>query len=219
MILNAPDGMLDSRMNEWVSLVKNAALNSSVEQLQLISDTVFASAPSSRDGLDRLVRFSQALLSDGLAKFFPIRGAIVHGEFEWGELTYGRAVIDAHELEMSQNWIGVACAPGLPHGADMWGLDKLICYVPPMKRGLMRAHPVVSWPVPQTEQLVSLVLRSNTIKEGEYLTWEVGEKINNTIQFRLYMEVLRQERASPTKFHGFFPAHAVDTILSKRGSG
>jgi len=218
MILNAPEGTLDERIIEWVSLVQISAKAANIESFQLISDTVFASAPPSAEGLNSLIQFSQFLIADGLARFFPIRGAIVYGDFEWGDLTYGRAVVQAHDLEMSQNWIGIACEPGMPNVSALWHLDKLVCYIAPKKRGLVQAGPVVSWPVPPTEEFVSLIMKSNSVKDGESLSWEIMEKISNTIQFRLYVQILRQTGSSPSEFHGFFPAHALDHLRSKASS-
>jgi len=213
VVSNLSEGELDRRTGEWVVFVKAAASRASVDQLQLISDTVFAAASSTADGLSRLSQFARILLQEGLAKLFPVRGAIVHGSFEWGELIYGRAVVEAHTLERAQNWIGVGCDPALPHIDQFWGIDNMICYAPPMKHGSVRVRPVVSWSIPKTEILLSLAARGGSVVSGEALTWELGEKINNTVQFRLYQEFLRRKGVSCSQFYGIVPSHAIEKLV------
>lgn len=157
-------------------------------------DTLFAGAPSTVEGLSGLLSFSRDLLSRGFEKSFPIRGAIVHGEYVFGKLTYGRAVIAAHELEQAQNWIGITCAPDLPNIETLWSLDLVVCYPAPLKRGPMKLHPVVSWPVPPTERLMRLLTGGGLTRGQGVITWELGEKANNTILFRLYQEILHKRK-------------------------
>jgi hypothetical protein len=204
---------LDERISQWVEFVNAKAAECGIERLQLISDTVFTSAPSTVDGLGQMVRFARIMLSDGLINLFPIRGAIVHGAYSWGSLLYGPAVIEAHELEVSQNWIGVACTPGLPHVDAMWALDKLICYSPPLKSGPIKSRPVVSWQIPSTSDLAKFAVRSSSMQDGEILTGELGEKINNTAQLALYQRFLRLKNGNPAQFYGLVPVHALESLL------
>jgi len=219
MIANTAEGPIDQRIEQWASLVESTRAKRGVMQCQLFSDTVFASAPSSVDGLQCLVDFARELLAVGLEQSFLVRGGIAYGSFTWGNLTYGRAVIEAHELESRQNWIGVACQGGLPHVKNLWGTDQLVCYLPPMKRGRMQAQPAVSWKVPDSTRLTELVMLSNTVRDGELLTWEIGEKMNNTLLFRSYLLVLRKEGLDPSLFHGPLPSQALDEALTKHAYG
>ena len=132
---NTDETELSARIDTWVSLAKNSAETAGVTELQLLSDTLFASTPDSSDGRGRLVRFSQTLLSEGLKQSLPIRGGISFGKYSWGELTYGKAVIAAHKIEASSEWVGVACDAGLPHIADHWGVDSLVCFPAPQRSG------------------------------------------------------------------------------------
>lgn len=216
VIANTAEGRIDQRIEQWASLVESSRAQHGVMQCQLFSDTVFAAAPSSESGLKCLVDFARELLTVGLEQSFLVRGAIAHGSFVWGKLTYGRAVIEAHELESRQNWIGVACQGGLPHVKNLWGVDQLVCYLPPMKRGGMQAQPAVSWRVPDSTRLTELVMLSETVRDGDLLTWEVGEKMNNTLLFRSYLLVVRQEGLDPSVFHGPLPSQALDEALTKR---
>ncbi len=175
MIANTGAGRVDGRIRQWVSLVESEKTASGVARCHLFSDTVFASAPPTSERLKALTVFARGLLTTGLENSFMVRGGIATGSFTWGELTYGRAIIEAHKLESRQNWIGVCCQAGLPHIRDLWGLNSIVCYVPPMKSGPMRAHPAIAWSIPDAKRFEELVLKSDAIKEGELLSWEIGE--------------------------------------------
>lgn len=103
IVQNSTEETLPQRVMAWVDLIETTAGKCGIKQIQLISDTVFAATESSADGLQRLVSLAHGLLSDGLKQSLPVRGAITHGSYEWGRLTYGKAVIRAHGLEMAQD--------------------------------------------------------------------------------------------------------------------
>lgn len=213
IVKNCQEQTLNERIAEWTNLVDSTASLHGINHLQLISDTLFAGAPSTVEGLSGLLSFSRDLLSRGFEKSFPIRGAIVHGEYVFGKLTYGRAVIAAHELEQAQNWIGITCAPDLPDIETLWSLDLVVCYPAPLKRGPMKLHPVVSWPVPPTERLMRLLTGGGLTRGQEVITWELGEKANNTILFRLYQEILHKRKMNCSRFHGSLPAQPIEEAL------
>src|SRR5216117_3259948 len=145
IIENSTGAELDQRVQAWIDLVEEAATAASINNLQLISDTVFAATGPEVDGLDRLIRFSRCLLTKGIHRSLPVRGAISFGGYTWGRLTYGKAVIDGHELERGQQWIGVGCAPGLPHVSTFWSLTALVCFPLPFAGGPIRLLPAVAW--------------------------------------------------------------------------
>lgn len=215
IVRNSSEDELDERITVWVDLVQSTATKCGVENLQLISDTIFASAPSSPEGLQTLVNFSRQLLIDEIHKSLALRGAIIHGSFTWGKLTYGRAIVSAYGLEQSQNWIGVTCSAGLPGANDLWSLEGLVCYPPPLKRAKMQLHPVIAWPIPATKQLSTLLMGGGLTVKGEQITWELGEKMNNTILFRLYLDLLRSTGQDPAKFYGLLPADPVESVLEQ----
>lgn len=213
IVNNSVGHALDERINAWVDLVTKTAKTHGIENIQLVSDTLFVGAPSSHDGLAGLISFSRDLLSSGLDQSFPIRGAIVHGLYSFGKLTYGKAVIAAHELEQAQNWIGVACAPNLPLINKFWSLDKVVCYPVPLKKGPIMLHPVISWPIPRSQQLMQLLMGGGLVQEQEAITWQLGEKMNNTILFKLYLDSLERSMNDCSRFYSVFPAHAIESEL------
>ena len=109
IVKNLPSAKLEERVDTWINLVKNSKNDAEIEKLQLISDTVFALEDDSEDGFKRLLEFSKLLLERGMETFFPIRGAIARGDLSWSNLIYGKALLDAYELERSLEWIGIAC--------------------------------------------------------------------------------------------------------------
>jgi hypothetical protein len=217
MVRNLEGQRLADRIDGWVRLTQESGRECGLENVQLISDTVFASAPDSADGLAQAVRFAKVMLEKGLRDYYPVRGAIVHGDFTWGALIYGSAVIEAHELEMAQDWIGVTCAKGLPNVAAMWGLDSLIAYLPPLKTGTVSVHPVVSWTIPDTTTLTQHAVRGAAVKDGVGITWDQGTKINNTAQLALYKRFLLARKGDPSSFYGWVPVHALESMVPNEG--
>jgi len=131
MISNLKEADCDERVEGWISLVKEATTKAGVTQFQLISDTLFAAAPATSAGLGSLVKLARHLLNEGVPQSYPIRGAITFGTYQWGDLIYGKAVINAHKLEAAQNWVGVSCTPTLPHTPDFlasisWSCTSLL---------------------------------------------------------------------------------------------
>jgi len=210
LVKNSSPTELDTRILAWTDLVDRTATLHGVEHLQLISDTLFAACPSTHEGLKSLLAFSQDLLNKGIEESYPIRGAIVHGEFVFGRLTYGRAVVAGHELEQAQNWIGIACASNLPGIDSCWAVDRVVCYPVPQKGGPMQLHPAVAWSIPPTNRLMKLLGNGGLLREGEAYSWNLAEKANNTILFRAYLNKLRQSVSPPDRFVGMLPADMVE---------
>ena len=207
-------GKLDDRIAAWTKLVATAAEHAGISQFRLMSDTVFAAVGDSREDFHRLVNFAQELLSTGMQASFPIRGGIAGGSYVWGELTYGEAVIRAHALEQRQNWIGVACnLDASPHLEYAWNPERIVAYLVPMKSGTMQIIPAVAWQVPKTHDLGILMAQGGLVREGEALAWPVGEKLNNTVLFGLYLEQLRLRRLSGEHFLGECTTHLIETAL------
>ncbi len=207
-------GKLDDRITAWTKLVATAAEHAGVSQFRLMSDTVFAAVGNSRENFHRLVGFAQELLSVGIEQSFPIRGAIAGGSYVWGDLTYGEAVIRAHALEQRQNWVGVACdLDASPHFEKAWNPERVVAYLVPMKSGTMQIIPAVAWQVPKTHDLLSLMVQGGLLRHGEQLTWPVGEKLNNTALFGLYLEQLRIRKLSGEHFLGECTTHLIEAAL------
>ena len=212
IVRNSNEVDLVARINSWTTLVDSLAHQHDIDNIQLFSDTVFAYTESSTAGLRKLVEFSRSLLNQGVQQSLPIRGAITHGDFDWGRLTYGIAVITAHELETSQNWIGVSCDNNLPHVGDHWGFGSLIAYPTPLKAGPIKIHPVVDWSVPSKE-LAKCLTGGGLTHEGEVIPWALMEKLNNTVQFSVYKSLLRQYKGHPDKFYGVSSMEVISLFL------
>jgi hypothetical protein len=214
IVKNLSDEEMRARVQGWVDLVRSSMQAERIEQFQLISDTVFAATPSTSEGLGQLVGLGRRLLNDGIHKSLPLRGAIVHGTYTWGhDLIYGKAVIDAHMLEMSQNWIGIACEPNLPHSNDHRGFGKLIGYMPPKKRGPGMTQPVVDWDVPPIKTLTELVGQGGLLRDGEDYTWELLDKVNNTSSFAMYKHSVRVAEKDPASNWGLPNAELTERVL------
>ncbi len=191
IISNSKDSHLDGRVERWLQLVDEATeISRSRIKPQLISDTVFCKAASGRAGLRSLLIFARHLLTEGIKQSILIRGAITHGPYNWGRLTYGKAVIAAHELEMAQDWIGVACCGDLPDREECWGPDGLVCYPPPFKAGPIKLHPCVVWNVPDVDQLISASTAFPLTKAGEVLQNPWRQRLKNTAAFGQHLRTL-----------------------------
>lgn len=213
IVSNSDEGELAGRVQAWVDLSSDAAKRAGVDSVQLISDTLFASTDSTTEGLRRLVTCAQLLLADGTARSLPIRGAIAHGQFQWGQLTYGKAVVGAHHLEMSQEWVGVACENELPHLESHWGIRSLVAYPVPLRSGMVRVHPVVAWDVPKFKDLAKGLAGGGLTRKGEILGWEWARKLSNTAQFGQYLRLLERAGKAPQNFYGLLPSEVMELEL------
>ena len=212
MILNLNSDEQTRRIREWVALIQAIKAEVGVKDIQLISDTLFVREESYSEGLKRLLRFAQLLLNRGLDHSFPVRGAIVHGKVAWGELTYGQAVIQAHKLERSMDWVGIACSPNLPGLSEFWNWGDVVVYPVPRKAGLTQLMPTVSWMVPSSHELLRKVSGSGLIAEGDPISWEIVSKIERTIQFGMYLKIGRSHQLDPQHYRGWFPMHIIEAF-------
>lgn len=213
IIQNIDSKELQNRIEEWISAVKEECEKHSIDRYQLISDTLFVGKSEKAEDLKKLVKFSSSLLTKCIEIAIPLRGAISFGQYEWtDELVYGKAVIDAHQYEENQDWIGIACVPDtLDIPDDLWG--EVICYPVPLKKGKLMYGAVVKWKIPGFEKL-SLTLTSKGLsKPEESLDHKWMNKIEKTIMFSIYLRILSKFNHVPSKFHGFGPMHAIDEVI------
>jgi len=213
IVSNSDESELTARVQAWVDLSTEAAKRAGVDSVQLISDTLFASTDSTAEGLQRLIAYAQSLLTDGAARSLPIRGAIAHGQFQWGLLTYGKAVVEAHHLEMSQEWVGVACQNELPHLASQWGVRALVAYPVPLRSGMVRVYPVVAWDVPKFQDLARQLCGGGLTLKGEILGWDWARKLTNTAQFGHYLRLMERAKRPAQNFYGLLPSEALELEL------
>ena len=213
MIGNLSAGEQTQRISDWTELVEETKNKVGIEELQLISDTLFVRVEDSVAGLKRLLQFAQRLLDQGVGKSFPLRGAIVHGEVAWGHLTYGSAVVEAYEYERTLDWIGIACMPKLPGLEALWDWDLVVCYPVPSKTGFTQLVPAISWKVPSAMELVDRVSSHGLMKIGDQYKWEVVSKVERTIQFGMYIRWGKADSLNPRYFQDIFPMHWLEARL------
>lgn len=213
MIENLSGDEQTKRIMDWIELVEASRLKTAVNEIQLISDTLFAREEDSVDGLARLLTLAQLLLERGIGRSFPLRGAVVHGDVAWGTLTYGDAVIKAHQIERSLDWIGIACAPGLPGLDEMWDWDLVTAYPVPKKSGKTQIMPAISWKVPTANELLHNVLGNGLIAEKEAVGWEIVSKVERTIQFGIHLRIGKAHGWDPKYYRGWFPMHSIEQLL------
>lgn len=202
LVRNLDHRQLDDRLGIWVSLVEDIRVETGIQNVQLISDTIFVREDDSADGFHRLLRYSKILLERGLASHFPIRGAIAKGDLTWGTLTYGKALIRSHELERQQDWIGIACETRLPDVP--WSWDWVCCYPVPKKHGSIVLGPAVVWNIPEASDLIRQCTAEGLLKAGDHLTWDLHSKLANTLAFSKYVRNAREHGSDPSNYHQEF---------------
>ncbi len=217
IIKNIPKAKVSSRISEWITLVETAAKKYSIKKYSLLSDTLFVAVPSNPKNFENIILMGKYLLEKGILKSIPIRGAITHGNFEWGDLVYGKPIIEAHDIEINQNWIGITCSEKIPKADLHWGEDKLICYSPPMKTGTATFHPVISWDIPTYERLSNLLVKKGLAPKGKKkkISYEWLTRIDNTIEFRIYKKAIRKNNLSYDKMHGISSIAYLDNFIDK----
>lgn len=116
-----------------------AILRLDVESV-VFSDSVFAWVPLKKGFANPFITWCCHFICEGLAMDLPIRGAIAAGDaiLDQGTDTYlGRPIIEAHDLEADQEWIGLAFthqATWPPLIADI-SPRLLMEYAIPVKKG------------------------------------------------------------------------------------
>lgn len=203
-----PKGQIE-RVGQWMTLIDDNAQRNCITNYQLISDTVFAGAVNTPDGLENIVNFAKGMLEKGIAESLPVRAAITFGEVTWGEkISFGKAIVDAYNLANNQNWIGTACHPALVSHIDskkeeLWDLERVVMYSAPMKNGIVRSMPAISWNLPHNDvthytladRLVVQTLSKGLCKTGDNVKWSNEIKIQNTLIFLIYLKILKNSQA------------------------
>ena len=212
-IKSLPNDSQSSRVNDWVTLVEETRRKTDIRELQLVSDTLFVREEDSVAGLKRLLEFSRLLLGEGIKQFFPIRGAIVHGDVRWGDPTYGRAVVEAFELERSLEWIGISSSLDGPKLESLWSWDLLVRYPVPQKSGEVDFAATVAWDVPKTPELALNIYSDETFADDDLVEWDVYSKIEQTLQFGMYLRCGKAMSLDPSKFRGAFFIELIERYL------
>ena len=201
IVSNLPPDRLSKCIENWVHLVEKTRREMNVDRTHLVSDTLFAQVADSEDGMKRLFQFSKLLLERGLENSFLVRGAIAHGEvFCGGELIYGKAVLDAHRLEQSLDWIGIACTPIQKEIPWCW---ELVCRYPVLKKGGEQAcdGPVIVWTPPESCDIAEIWASRELHKDDTGFPWASFSKLSNTCIFFKYVRDSKKKGLKPHEFH------------------
>ena len=106
--------------NALMSFDRWEALNRSFKTIHFSDTFIFYHEPKgySRAGFFDIYAISGMILSALLASKIPARGVVSFGEFEVNfdstgrhQVYFGQALIDAHEAEQSEKWVGVTILP------------------------------------------------------------------------------------------------------------
>ena len=212
IVSNLDQDALNERIKDWIRLVQGIKSKFHIKDLQFLSDTIFVREEDSREGLQRLLEFSRSLLEKSIEQSFPVRGAITYGDITWGSLIYGKPVIEAHRLELSQDWIGIACSPGLPRIDSFWDWECVAVYSVPKKSGKIHLMPALVWNIPGADEMSSKTTSKGLYGVGDHLLWEWQSKLIQTIIFSKYLQHGRSKGLDPKYFSYQSPLHFLDLL-------
>ncbi|MDO8812961.1 MAG: hypothetical protein Q7J38_13170 [Gallionella sp.] len=211
IIKNLNDTELDSRISAWVDLIRALTKECGIKNYQLLSDTLFVYFPQPID-LNNAIRFSRNLIEQCTKKQIPLRGAVTYGEIVWGEFIYGKAVIAAHHLETSQNWLGVVFDKNIPNISDHYGANKLIQYIPPLKGGNAEFYPVISWEVPEVKELAKCLHGPGLGDAEGRVSQRELEILTNVSLFKTYRNIAIFNKVDFKEWCGYPPSHLVEQL-------
>jgi hypothetical protein len=219
IILNLTHDEYKNRVEEWIQLCKDGVREFRLEKhYQLISDTIFVGAEDSRDALEKLLDFSKHMLNLGIKRSLPMRGAISFGEVTWDkEITFGKAIVNAYNLENDQDWIGTCCEHDLPRIDELWDFHRVFVYPAPMKsEKKLMFRPVISWNVPEYRELRDKTAKKEGLAIGD-MDWKYAYRIQHTMMFSLYLKgVLNKTiQARPSKFPPDIPIEHIDSCVNE----
>jgi|688.fasta_scaffold83226_4 hypothetical protein len=202
---------LTSRIKDWTDLVDGLSKKYDLKEYQLLSDTLFLICEYNEKNIKALFALSRDLLTMGIEKSIPIKGAISYGEVYWGKLIYGKAVIDAHYIEIEQNWIGITCSSKVLDIQTYYGQGLVICYPPCFKSGKFTLMPVVNWDPPRGDDLFKKIVTKGLMKEGEQIESKIVQMVDNTNTFRLYKHnILNVRKLKTDQYHGTYHTNFLD---------
>lgn len=211
IVKNLKGEKLTERIKEWVDLVDNLSNKHNLKEYQLLSDTLFLTCEYNEANIKQVFAFCKDLLTMGVDKSIPIKGAISYGEVYWGKLIYGKAVIEAHTIEIEQNWIGITCSLKVPDIGTYYNQDLLVCYPPCFKSGKFILMPVVNWDPPKGADLFKKIVTKGLMQEGEQIESKIVQVIDNTNTFRLYKHnILNVRHLKTNKYHGVYHTNFLD---------
>lgn len=198
LVHNLDHPALEERLEDWIKLVNHLKSQTSLTEVLTVSDSLYAMVDDTEEDLERLLRFSQSLLEQGIDSHFPIRGAITRGDVTWSDTIYGGAVIEALALEKSQDWVGISCESGIN---VPWSWDLVCTYLVPKKENFeVRLTAAVIWDIPETQEFIRKCCANGYVRDGELMQWHLYSKLENTMEFAAYLERARRHVLHPSKY-------------------
>ena len=85
--------------------------------------------------------------------------------------------------------------------SDFNKLD-LICYPVPLKNSNIQLYPSLKWNIPDHDELIIIFMSGGLTINGDYINWDLGEKMSNTLLFKKYINSFVGSRAN---FNGHLP--------------
>lgn len=155
------------------------ALYSADIRYTYFSDTIMLWMPLDPLFAGPFIQRCADLLCEALTLHVPLRGAVALGEavmHKASGMYIGEPIIDAHELEEAQEWIGVAFAPSgtwSPFVAELSPI-QIIEYDVPVKKGKedLRSPLVLDWPRrwrdTRTESVSDVLTQLNTSEKHSW---------------------------------------------------
>lgn len=206
---NVPADVRLQRIGDWLRLANAPGRTFNLES-QLVSDTLFVVADPTDEGITKLVELGSYLLEQGLNRNLPLRGAIARGDVEQASQSlWGPAIIDAYVLGQATDWIGIALDASVkPIPAALYA-KRLAVYPTPAKSGPIQMRSNIRWSIPNASSLAALTTGGFLAKPNETLGWSWHKKLENTSDFRTYLQVLDGANYSGDVFVGDVGPHLV----------
>ena len=203
---------LRDRLDDWIDAVYALTKEYAFTRVRHFSDTLIVGVDDDSNSFGCLLEFSRRLLSVGIKHSFPTRGGIAHGTVVWDDtITFGPAVIRAHQAEQESDWIGIKCAKGCPYVEDLYCWDLLVVYPVPQRTGIVCLSSAVAWPVPPAPTLDKHTLLGIPTKDP--IRWESQTtKVLNTIIFGKYLTYGKNRSHDPRIFPYVSPSKFVDEL-------
>jgi tetratricopeptide (TPR) repeat protein len=208
------------RVTDWTEFARDVAHDFGIDDVKICSDTLFAVTDNNEKGLSNLLGFSKRLLEVGIARSFPLRGGISFGRvYSTDHSLFGPAAIGAYELSNKQDWFGICCdfsenSPSFKHLKKIWDWDIVFMYSIPFKDGEIMSLPVVSWNVPNLNDLLNYTTDKGLMNSKTAIKWnEWGHKFQNTVIFSIYTKIMKTTDKDPKIFYGINPMEAIDLYL------
>lgn len=176
----------------------------------IFSDTILAYAKDDAQ-LDFLFEFSKDLLESCIKISFPIRGAIVHGDLliDSRNNIYGKPILEAHELEKMQDWIGILISTNI----KQFNNKNIITYPVPKKSDKkIVLHKCIKWEIPNYNDLFKFLTSNGLCREGDHICWDLNNKITNTIIFKIYSDYPIEDK---NRYNGDLPIHFIELNFPK----